>query len=228
MNKHLNKHNLCKENNIQLIQFTDLDFINKPEICYSIINSKLSINQNKIFARKCKIKIVSNKESKEFLNSNHIQGYTSSKINLGLIYENELIQLMTFSNARLNKNYSYELIRLASKINHQIIGGSEKLFNYFKDNYLKENESIISYCDISKFSGSVYSKLGFKEIHQSSPNYFYWKTNSTILESRQKFQKHKLKNLLENFDPNLTEKENMINNNYSIYYDCGNKVFVYY
>ena len=40
------------------------------------------------------------------------------------------------------------------------------------------------------------------------------------------FQKHKLKNLLnENFDENLSERDNMINNGYRIYYDTGNLVY---
>lgn len=45
-------------------------------------------------------------------------------------------------------------------------------------------------------------------------------------ESRNKYQKHKLKNLLENFDPKLSEIENMVNNGFDRIWDCGNKVFV--
>ena len=41
------------------------------------------------------------------------------------------------------------------------------------------------------------------------------------------FQKHKLKDKLENFDSDLTEVENMINNGYNRIYDCGNLKFVY-
>ena len=39
--------------------------------------------------------------------------------------------------------------------------------------------------------------------------------------------KHKLKDKLTNFDPNLTEFENMENNGYFRIYDCGNKVYTY-
>lgn len=48
------------------------------------------------------------------------------------------------------------------------------------------------------------------------------------LESRQKYQKHKLKNKLEKFDPNLTEWENMQMNGYDRIWDCGNLVFGYH
>ncbi len=45
--------------------------------------------------------------------------------------------------------------------------------------------------------------------------------------SRLQFQKHKLKNILENFDPNLTEWENMQLNGFDRIWDCGNLVFSY-
>mgnify|MGYP007037140579 CR=1 FL=1 len=64
---------------------------------------------------------------------------------------------MTFGKPRYNKNYEYELIRYCSSKN--IVGGAEKLFNYFIKTY--NPKSIISYCDWSKFNGDVYLKLGF-------------------------------------------------------------------
>lgn len=36
-----------------------------------------------------------------------------------------------------------------------------------------------------------------------------------------------VRKILENFDPNKTEKENMLDNNYNIIYDCGNLVYHY-
>ena len=75
------------------------------------------------------------------------------------------------------------------------------------------------------FNGNVYRNNGFKELKPSASNYFYIKNGRRF--SRVKFQKHKLKNLLESFDEELTEKENMSNNGYNWIYDCGNWVFEY-
>jgi hypothetical protein len=47
-----------------------------------------------------------------------------------------------------------------------------------------------------------------------------------FLESRQKFQKHKLKDKLEVFNAELTEWHNMQNNGYDRIWDCGNMVFI--
>ena len=41
-----------------------------------------------------------------------------------------------------------------------------------------------------------------------------------------KYQKHKLKDKLQIFDPNLTEWQNMQLNGYDRIWDCGNFVFV--
>ena len=72
----------------------------------------------------------------------------------------------------------------------------------------------------------MYSKLGFEYVHSSAPNYWYTLDGIT-LESRVKFQKHKLKEILPIFDPDLTEYENMKKNKYRRIYDCGNLVFVW-
>ena len=50
--------------------------------------------------------------------------------------------------------------------------------------------------------------------------------NGQYVGSRYKFQKHKLKHILNVFDESLTEWENMINNGYDRVWDCGNRVFV--
>jgi hypothetical protein len=72
----------------------------------------------------------------------------------------------------------------------------------------------------------MYYKLGFEFSHFSAPNYFYFK-NPMVLESRQKYMKHKLEEKLETFDHSLTEWENMKNNKFNRIWDCGNGVWIY-
>jgi hypothetical protein len=73
---------------------------------------------------------------------------------------------MTFGKPRYNKNFEYELLRLCS--NSLVIGGAEKLFKYFINTY--KPTSIVSYCDTSKFTGDVYTKLGFLLKGKSHPS----------------------------------------------------------
>ena len=93
----------------------------------------------------------------------------------------------------------------------------------FRSNY---KGSIISYANRRWSNGDLYRRLGFKEINRTSPGYYYFKENEMILYTRDRFQKHKLKDLLETFDERLTEEENMFENDYRKIYDCGNLVFV--
>jgi hypothetical protein len=175
-----------------------------------------------IFARKCEIKEVDSKASKEFQEENHIQGAVNSKFNLGLYFENELVSLMTFGKCRFDKKHEWELLRFCNKLGYHIPGGASRLLKFFEKNY--KPKSLVSYADRRWSQGKVYEKLGFTFSHASAPNYWYWK-DAQYLESRIKYQKHKLKNLLEAFDENKTEVENMKANGYNRIFDCGNLVY---
>ena len=108
-----------------------------------------------------------------------------------------------------------------------IIGGASKLFNYFVKNYLEDWQTIKTYADLRYSNWDIYKKLWFELVWQSDPNYFYFKSWSLKLYSRQSFQKHKLKDKLENFDEYMSETENMYNNWYRKIYDCWNLIFIY-
>lgn len=55
----------------------------------------------------------------------------------------------------------------------------------------------------------------------------YYRKGYQLLESRIKYQKHKLLKLLKAFSPSLTEWENMKNNGYDRIWDCGNDVWIW-
>ena len=213
---HLDKTKKCLEKGYTLFTIFETDDL---DIWKSMISNKLGLNA-KIYARKCLIKELEYKEIKDFLIENHLQGVCPSKINLGLFYNDELVQVMTFGKSRFNKKYDYELLRLCSKKFYSVIGGASKLFKYFTQKY---KGSIISYANRRFSNGNIYKQLGLEFINETAPNYFYLVNHK--LETRIKFQKHKLKNILSNFDEKLTEQENMSNNGFKWIYDCGNFTF---
>ena len=125
-----------------------------------------------IYARQCELKEVNLQETKLFLNIYHFQNSThSSPINLGLYYKDELIQIMTFGKPRYNKNYEYELLRLCTKFGYRVVGGSEKLLKQFEKSY--NPKSIISYCDLDKFTGTVYNRLGFTKMSEQKSKHWW-------------------------------------------------------
>lgn len=218
---HFAKFIEAKQENIQLLQIFEDEWIQKREIWKSIIKNKTQ--KPSIHGRKCHVDIITTSECRSFLDANHLQGYCSAKFYYGLFYESELISVMTFGKPRFNSKCEWELIRYANKLNHSVHGGASKLFSRFvKD--INPN-SIISYCDLRLSNGLIYENLNFSKSHTSNPNYFYVKGKTRI--NRVSMQKHKLKNKLDVFNPNLTEIQNMTINGYGIIYDAGNFVFTW-
>jgi len=220
---HLNKHIMCEEKDIHLIQIFEDEWGDKPEIVKSIIYSQLKLPKEKIMGRKCEIREVSKKEEKMFLDANHIQGYTISKVCYGLYFNNNLISLMSFRKPRFNRDTTWELLRYSSLPKYQIIGGFNKLLNHFTEN---NSGSIVSYSDRRLFRGEVYNKAGFIKKESSPPNYYYITNNFLKRTSRIQYQKHKLSSILEVFDSSQSEWENMKNNGYTRIWDCGTDVWI--
>ena len=218
---HLEKTQACAEKNIQLFHIFESEWRDKKEIWQSVLLNAIGKSE-RIYARKCTVKEVPSREAKEFLEKNHLQGTCSSKVNIGLYYKEKLVSLITFGKPRFNKKYEWELLRFCNVLNTSVIGGAGKLLSYFVKTY--NPSSILSYANLRWSTGNLYERLGFELISQSSPNYFYF-NNDLILHSRIEFQKHKLKGKLENYNPSLTESENMYNNGYRKIYDCGNLVY---
>ena len=146
---HRDKSQLAEDNGYRCIHVWDWDDIDK-------IIMQLKPRET-VYARKCEVRDVDLSTTREYLNTYHLQGYARDSIRLGLYYDDELVSIMTFGKPRYNKNCEYELIRYCSSYN--VVGGAEKLFSYFIKHY--DPQSIISYCDWSKFNGDVYIKLGF-------------------------------------------------------------------
>ena len=217
INYHQEKSKLATENGYNCIHVWDWDDWNK------II--KLIQPKERIFARKCEIKEPTIEEAKQFINQNHLQNYTKDQIRIGLYYNNELISIMTFGKPRYNKKYEYELLRYC--YTKQVVGGAEKLFHYFIEKY--NPSSIISYCDLSKFTGNVYEKLGFIKGKNSNPS-IHWYNLDT--------KKHITNNLLNQrgFDQLLGKEygcygkgtsntDLMLQHGFVQIYDCGQQAY---
>jgi hypothetical protein len=217
-NYHYNKTKRCIDLNIDLVHIWEDDWTYKNDIIKSIILNKINKTTNRIFARNCEIREVDIKESKDFLNNNHIIGNCRSNYKIGLYYQNSLISIMTFTK---NKE-GYELSRFCNKINTLVIGGSSKLFTYFVKKY--NPNFIYSYSDNSMFNGNLYEKLGFIFKSEVKINYKWVISKKRCHKSN--YRKTRLVKM--GFSINKSESEIMIEDvgSYKIW-DCGLKKWIW-
>ncbi len=216
--KHLDKTIKAEANDYQLIHVFEDEWIKKRDIVESRLKSLFGAN-SRIYARKTEVVELSSKEAREFFNTNHIQGYTSSSVRLGLMSGGKIVAAMTFAKPRYDREYDWELIRFANNIGINVVGGAGKLLSAFRS---LNGGSILSYADRRWSRGKVYESLGFEQIGTSSPSYWYFKGD--LRKNRQTFQKAKLKEL-PNYDAAKTEVDIMLEAGWNRIWDCGNLIF---
>ncbi len=211
-NYHLDKTNYFKDKLIKVIHIWEDDWVFKKEIIKSQLKNLLNLSC-KIFARKCNVREVSTKESREFLENNHIQGKVNSSLKLGLYYNEYLVSLMTFDyfeGRKKMEDSGWNLNRFCNRTGISVVGGASKLLKYFTNNY--NVKRIISYADKDWSVGDLYYKLGFSDIGGNGPDYKYIVDGKRVHKSRYKKSKLKTK---------LTESKQMELNGIKRIYDCG-------
>lgn len=219
---HKNKNNLCRDKGIDLIQIFEDEWVNKKEICKSIISNRMGMNSSVFYGRKLSVIPCDFKVARDFLNANHIQGFVPAQRYFTLVdLDGTVRAVASFSFNRLKKDGSWELVRYCSVLSTNVVGGLPKLVKHF----LKAEgvTRLISYCCLRWFNGEGYKKAGFTLLSEGPPSYFY--TNKQIRYSRHVAKKHKLRRLLPSFDENMTESENMAAAKFLKIYDCGNLLF---
>ena len=230
-NKHLHKTIKMEEQGCQLFHIREDHLLDqkKKEIWKSILLNKCGFS-HKVHARKLQVVNLNGYTDfvAVFLENNHLQGPCPASIKLGLQDPKTGIvySIMTFGKSRFDKNIEYELLRFCNLRYHNVRGAASKLLKAFERAY--KPQSIVSYANRDWSQGNLYKAIGFEYSHTTEPNYFYVDSNFNIIK-RQQAQKHKLKSFLEIrngiFNENLSERDNMINNGYRIYYDTGNLVY---
>jgi G:T-mismatch repair DNA endonuclease (very short patch repair protein) len=222
-NYHLDKTKKCLNKNIKLIHIFSDEWNNKKEVIKERLRYILNKNNNKIYARNCKIVKITKEEKSLFLETHHLQGNDKSNIFYGLTYNDVLVSVITLGNLRSSLGHktkeakTFEIYRFC---NLNVVGGFSKLLKHFIKTH--NPNKIITYAD-RNWSPSdeycFYGKNGFYFVGYTKPNYYYTK-NYNIRLHRFNFRKDKLVKM--GFDPNKTENQIMYEEGFDKIWDTGN------
>ena len=214
---HLKKTQTAVENGYRCINVWDWD---NWESIINLIKPK-----QKLYARKLQLKEITKQEANSFLIKYHTQSKCKgNSVNLGLYQDTKLIQVMTFGKPRYNKNYEWELLRLCTHSDYAVVGGTEKLFKHFIKT--RNPESVLSYCDYSKFTGNVYLKLGFKIKTKNKPQKIWSKGTIHITDNL--LRQRGFDQLFNtNYGKGTNNEQLMLDQNWRPIYDCGQGTYIW-
>lgn len=196
---------------------------------YDIVKSD---SIDRIYARNTVVSEISPAEQYKFQDKYHLQGRATASIHLG-IYCNadkdkkDLLGIMTFGKPRFTSQYEYELVRMCFKPKVSIVGGAQKMFKHFLD--MCKPKQILTYSDISKFTGGVYKQMGMKLVQDNSmtvPNYVWVRPQDSSFLNRYQTTKQKLVDSGIGSD-DQTENDIMTWSGYVKVYDCGQLKYEY-
>lgn len=228
---HQNKSLAAAESGVFLFHIYGYEWVNNSQIIMSMLRNLLGKTARTVNGRDTYVCEVPYLECEAFLNANHRQGATVSKVRLGLRVKNtdELVSIMTFSKVRstmgkalVTQDNDWELSRFCSLIDTRVRGAASKLFKAFLERV--DPDKVISFSDVSHTTGKLYSLLGFSKLHMTPPSYVWSDLYDNKYYHRVSCQKRYLPSLLgdDTIDiDNQTEREIMESHGFVQVFDSG-------
>ena len=224
------KHKEAAANGIRLIHVYSDEWLYRGHVVTAMLRRAVGVKSDRVFARECRIEILSDAEVSKFYEDTHIQGAINSAcFNVGLSFRGETVAAMSFSRVTSVRGEAAnpkrrELRRFATSTD--VIGGASRLLRHFLRCFPEVTE-VISYSDNRMFSGQMYQKLGFTIDSVSEPSYSYVNSSVRWREEKHKFTRARMsKRHGFTFNPALSEKENCEANKWYRVYDCGKTKWV--
>lgn len=214
---HRSKTNFCRDRNIQLFHIFEDEWRDKRLIVESMIQNRLKITPNTIFARKCIVKQIEEKNIvKNFFERTHISGKCQTRTAFGLFYNNELVACVSLRKP-IQKKYqdTIEIARFSTELNTSVVGGFGKIMKAVEKWSVSQGyKNVLTYADLRFGVGNLYKKMGYEELGETSLDYWY-------TDGKQRFFRFKFR-----AKKPLTEKQVAEQNGVSRIYGCGNKHFI--
>lgn len=195
---HLTKTEECLSKGINLIHIFEDEWNFKRDIVKSMLRDSLEVYGETVDSNSCSVREISTSVARDFLNTNNINGYKSSKYKYGLYTpDDELVSVITFGNYN-KENDSYEITSFSNKLNINVINAPRTLINHFTNQHTISVLKVVldrRFCAYKQF---IY--VGFKHVDYTKPNRFY-------IDGK-----------------NRVTKKPIIDGNYYEIYDCGDEI----
>lgn len=216
--RHRMKYLQCKERGIKLIQIFSDEWIARSNVVKSIISHALGESILKLNARDCSIITITSRESKPFLNDNHVNGATRASSHYALTHPEFGIVGVATVRKPIQKKWGegiIELARMAFKQGVVIRGGASKLIKRIViDGKATSATGLLSYAELRYGEGSVYEKCGLIRVDDSKVN--YWYTDGYVRFDRFKYRAQ----------PGKSEAQVAMEANVRPVYGCGNATYL--
>jgi len=187
-NYHFNKSKSAEAAGIRLIHIWEYEWEDPTmrEKIKLMLDIALGRVKSRVYARNCEIRQITNAEAAVLNEQVHLQGHRAAQVTYGLFYEGQLVQLMSFSHTRYNRNIStdteWEIIRGCPGSNNIVVGGVSKLLKHFITDY--RPSKIFSYCDFNKFDGRSYEAAGMQFAGYTGPDMKWLLKNGQVVNRK--------------------------------------------
>ena len=166
---HAAKRAACEELGIRLIQVWEDDWADRRKIVERMLAHKLGVStEPRIAARSTTARLVTTAEAREFLEANHIQGFTGATHHLALEHDGRLVALMSLK--RTGKSGELRLERYATAAH--VLGGQSKLIRY-AERAIPGWSHLLTFADHEVSDGSLYERTGWVKDGELAPDYKY-------------------------------------------------------
>lgn len=219
-NDHLEKTEDCKEKGITLIQFYEDEWLNKKEVCKSIIRRYLNLSLYEEDSENCIIK-ENDKNVSIFEENNSLDLEKDPKVNsyISLLKGNDILAQVSLQ----EMEDKIIILNYIEKLNTKVENGFLKIILYLRNKF--ENKKIEFQLN-KRFPATLefkkYLEENFSYEKSYEPDYFY--VNQLMRLTQDSFRKEKLP-LLKN-ETNLEETLFIRKNRWYKIYDCGKDVFI--
>lgn len=223
--QHHHKTTECENNGIQLFHIFEHEWLDSTsqQIWKSVLLNRCGLTANRVYARNTVVVPARSHQARTFFDRCHLQKFCGAKEHWALMDKRgNMVMMLSVGPVRFSNGNQLEIVRAASALNTVVTGGFSKLVSHIQQRH--PNTELISFANRRWSQGRVYDACGFQLDKSLSPCYYY--TNSRRVWHRASFMKKNLAQRLKNFNPALTEVENMYRNGYRRFWDSGNLRYV--